>query len=257
MRVMKNSDDAIEKVLAGLRDAERPDGMERRILRALEETATQESEWSWSRLRLMWLERALMTRVLVCATAMAGLVVVLAIPALRRAGRAPVASMPAESKIDSPPSAELPRVVLKSEGETASVLQASGTGVGVVRIPGVRVATRPDNGEENSERGGDSLAVSEMVAPSHPAPPMPLTEQERLLLRIVHKDDPVEMAVLNPVLRAARDAEDKAEFQRFFEVPERPAADVPKPEEPVTRQPVTEQSAPEQPRLEQSTSERR
>jgi hypothetical protein len=72
-----------------------------------------------------------------------------------------------------------------------------------------------------------------MRAPSYPAPPLPLTEQERLLLRIVHKDDPVEMAVLNPVLRAARDAEDQAEFQRFFV-------------KPVIEQPTTGQTAPEQ-----------
>ena len=32
---MKNSDEAIERVLAGLRDAESPEGMERRILDAM------------------------------------------------------------------------------------------------------------------------------------------------------------------------------------------------------------------------------
>jgi len=43
-----------------------------------------------------------------------------------------------------------------------------------------------------------------------------LTEQERLLLRIVHRGDPVELAMLDPMQRAARNVEEQAEFQRFF-----------------------------------------
>jgi hypothetical protein len=54
---------------------------------------------------------------------------------------------------------------------------------------------------------------------SFPAPPLPLTEQERLLLRIAHRGDPVELAMLDPKMRAARDEEDKAEVQRFFVQP--------------------------------------
>jgi hypothetical protein len=62
----------------------------------------------------------------------------------------------------------------------------------------------------------DDVAMSEMQAASFPAPPMPLTAQERLLLRLAHKVDPVEMAMLDPKFRAMQDAEEKAEFQRFF-----------------------------------------
>jgi hypothetical protein len=46
---------------------------------------------------------------------------------------------------------------------------------------------------------------------------MPLTEQERLLLRIVHSNDPVELAELDSTAWAARNAAEKAKFQRFFE----------------------------------------
>ena len=66
-------------------------------------------------------------------------------------------------------------------------------------------------------RDSDSAALNETRAASFPAPPLPLTDQERLLLRIVHKRDPVEMAELNPAVRAARDEEDKRAVQRFFE----------------------------------------
>jgi hypothetical protein len=48
---------------------------------------------------------------------------------------------------------------------------------------------------------------------------MPLTEQERLLLQIAHRGDSVELAMLNPVHRAERFAEEKAEVSRFFGPP--------------------------------------
>jgi len=69
----------------------------------------------------------------------------------------------------------------------------------------------------NRDRDSDSVALDEMRAASHPAPPMPLTEQERLLLRIAHRGDPVELAMLNHEIRAKQEEEEKAEFQRFFE----------------------------------------
>ena len=62
----------------------------------------------------------------------------------------------------------------------------------------------------------DSVAMSEMRAASFPAPPMPLTDEEKLLLRMVQKSDPVELAMLDPKVEALRDAEEKVEFQRFF-----------------------------------------
>jgi hypothetical protein len=77
----------------------------------------------------------------------------------------------------------------------------------------VRVTSSVGDSAADSE---DSIAMSEMRAPSLPAPPMPLTEQERLLLRMAHKNDPVELAILDPKLRELQDAQEKAEFQRFF-----------------------------------------
>jgi hypothetical protein len=53
-----------------------------------------------------------------------------------------------------------------------------------------------------------------------PAPPMPLTDQEKLLLWLAHRSDPVQvMAMLNPEARALRDAEGDAEFNSFFPPP--------------------------------------
>ena len=106
---MKNSDDAMEKVLAGLRGVEAPDGMERRILNALdaledETTVGARSGWSW--LRPMWLVarlRPVVTRPVVCGIALASLVAIgFLIPAFRGIGRAPVQSTPARSKVELP-----------------------------------------------------------------------------------------------------------------------------------------------------------
>ncbi|NYF78345.1 hypothetical protein [Granulicella arctica] len=38
-------------------------------------------------------------------------------------------------------------------------------------------------------------------------------------MRIAHKRDPEELAMLDPEMRAKQDAEGKTEFQRFFEPP--------------------------------------
>jgi hypothetical protein len=84
-----------------------------------------------------------------------------------------------------------------------------------------------------SADNSDSVAASEMQAASFPAPPMPLTEQERLLLRIVHKNDPVEVAMLDPNQRNLEERKERAEYQSFFA-------------RPVIEQPTTGQTAAEQ-----------
>jgi hypothetical protein len=115
-------------------------------------------------------------------------------------------------------------------------------------------------------REGDSAALEETRAASYPAPPMPLTEQERLLLRLVHKDDPVELAMLDPKLRDLQDSEDKAEFQRFFgqatkqAVPQQAMTEQAGPQESTTEQATpaqstTEQATPVQPGTEQAVPE--
>lgn len=56
-------------------------------------------------------------------------------------------------------------------------------------------------------------------AESFPAPPMPLTQQERLLLRMAQERDPHELLALNTDVRAAQDEEDKASVSEFFNPP--------------------------------------
>jgi hypothetical protein len=56
-----------------------------------------------------------------------------------------------------------------------------------------------------------------MRAVSHPAPEAPLTEEEMLLVRIAHRAGPQELAMLNPQIRARRDAESEAAFLKFVD----------------------------------------
>jgi hypothetical protein len=65
--------------------------------------------------------------------------------------------------------------------------------------------------------GADEASRSEMRAPSRPAPQAPLTAEEKLLLRVVHRCDPGQLAMLNPEERASRAAESDKEFQNFVD----------------------------------------
>ncbi len=56
-------------------------------------------------------------------------------------------------------------------------------------------------------------------APSMVAPPLPLTEQERLLIRATRREAPTELAMLNPDELAKREADDAAQFNQFFPPP--------------------------------------
>jgi len=251
---MKNSEEAIEKVLAGLRDADAPHGMERRILDGLEERAAVRSRSGWRGFLPVWLvapARPVAVGALVGGVALAGvLAVVLPIPAIRRLGHAPV-----QSKRTVAP-AGLPALAASQGGLKSAEHASMRSGVGSVgerggerkeKTTAIRAAVVPD---------GDAVALEEMHATSFPAPPMPLTDQERLLLRLVHKDNPVELAMLESMLdsklRALQESEDKAEFQRFFGQ----SMKQPVPEQTVTEQvapppSTTEQVVPEQSTIEQ------
>jgi hypothetical protein len=123
---------------------------------------------------------------------------------------------------------------------------------------GVRTAEQVNVPRAADVQGGESVAVDEMLAASRPAPPMPLTEQERLLLRIAHRGDPVELAMLDPMRRAARDVEEQTEFQRFFKprTVEQPPTEQPATGQPATSQPTTEQPPTAQPAVAQPTTEK-
>jgi hypothetical protein len=264
---MKNSEDAIEKVLAGLRSPDAPIGMERRILEALQDQASARSRSGWRRLRPIWLAmpaRPVAGRPLAWGVALAGVfAVAIAIPAIHRLGRGSgrqsarsLAQLPARSPSRSPSRSEMNQVSERSAAGLSPEGVAKSTPYALSR-PGLRTAKQANVRRATDVQGSESVAVEEMLAASHPAPPMPLTEQERLLLRIAHRGDPVELAMLDPMRRAARDVEEQTEFQRFFKprTIEQPTADQPTTEQPAVGQPATPQSTTEQLTPAQPTTE--
>ncbi len=65
----------------------------------------------------------------------------------------------------------------------------------------------------------DQIALAETLAPSHPAPPMPLTAQEHLMLAATRPGQPIQLAELDlahaPSLRAAAKAREEASISRY------------------------------------------
>jgi hypothetical protein len=266
---MKNSEEAIERVLAGLRDADAPAGMERRILEVLDDRAATRTRSGWRRLRPIWLvapARPFAVGSLVCGVALVSLfVAALAIPSIRRLGLAP-----ARSKMNpagAGASAESVRLTTAATAASVAQLHPTESGGQPRRRRTSEGATTASvdhsrdrdghDGVSNRDTDSDSAALEEMRAASHPAPPLPLTEQERLLLRIVHRSDPVELAMLDPMTRAARDVEEGAEFQRFFgsATVRQPSTEQPSTQQPATEQPKTEQPRSEPPAMDAPTTE--
>ncbi|GGA79219.1 hypothetical protein GCM10011507_33070 [Edaphobacter acidisoli] len=202
---MKDLDRSIERVLSGLRNAEAPAEMERRVLAALQARASTPPTTVWDRLLPGWLgahARAVMISA-ACGVA-AVLVAVLVAPAIRRQGRVPA---PAARTIV--PAAPSP-LAMTNDVTDAPV---------PVSRPIVRRAVAHRANKAEVVKTSDDLAEIEMRAPSMPAPPMPLTDQEELLLRLVHARDPVELAALDHKVWAEQFAKGKAQFDRFFAPP--------------------------------------
>ena len=68
----------------------------------------------------------------------------------------------------------------------------------------------------------NETATYESVAPSSPAPELPLTTQERQLVRLARTADPKQLDTLNPDTQAKLQAQDAAEFEKFFTPPHAP-----------------------------------
>jgi hypothetical protein len=206
---MKNSDEAIERVLAGLREAEVPEGMEQRILDTMRDAAPVRREWR--PMRLVMPSRLIATPSR--AIAVAGVVVVLVAACWTAFKGQRIGHENARSKnYMVPANAPAPEVQVAAARAVHPL-----SGRAIARSSDLRVKTNARKAGPVLE--GESAAQREMLSANHPAPEAPLTEEEKVLLRIAHRGDPVEMAALNQLLWAARDAEEKAEFQSFFEPP--------------------------------------
>jgi hypothetical protein len=241
-----DSEARIERVLGGLRSAQVPQGMESRVLRRMESRVLRRLEeraalgaakprWrslsgpvsgSVNGLMLGW--GLGITGVIAVALVMAG---------AHWSGKV-VQHGPAEARREIAPtgptvSADAVALAPSRLGVPAGGAAGSGSYV-VARVAASDGSGRTVSGatELSDADVSDAVAQSEVVAPSLAASPMPLTDQERLMLDILHRGDPVQMAMLNPDERAARDAAERAEVRSFFV----------KPSPTVLEQPILEQT---------------
>ena len=166
---MKDLDQTIENLLAGLRDAEPPPGMHHRILDAMvARRATTDSSH-----RLLPLAAAM---VLACA---------LAITIWVTHHRHLPTNLRSSTTTADAPRTKPPRTVAN--------------------------ITPPE-----PRRTASKVLLRPTQTPGFPAPPLPLTEQEKQLLRLAHRNDPQDMNLLNRNVQAQQSAKATQQFQQFF-----------------------------------------
>jgi hypothetical protein len=189
---MKDADGTIERLLAGLRDAQPPGGMERRILEAIDGVEPREAAASASLWRLPFRPAIAML--------LAGTVILMAAFSVEQHKHVPgqqlVPLKPTEGLNGAPNIFSSLQVGQKPQRSNGAALR---------QLPPVK-------------HPHDAPAAGATQTASFPAPPLPLTEQERLLLRLAHRGNADNMAILNPDARAAQTAKATEQFQQFFAI---------------------------------------
>lgn len=179
---MRNDEELVERVLAGLGKVEAPAGLEVRVLRGVRGHAAEVrgfGGWVWG-------------------LGLAGVVAMVMVVGARWSGERTAAP------VEQARVWRGPRVEVKAAAPMVAA-----------EVP-VRRARAVHRGAERVVRTSEAvLAVSEMRARSEPAPVAPLTEEERLLRRVARKGDVEQVAMLDPMVREAREAKDMAEGERF------------------------------------------
>jgi hypothetical protein len=217
---MTDADERIDRVLAGLREADAPSGMEGRILRAMVR-AEREPVRAGNSMR-NWMTRPALALAGVGALA---LLVALAVTSLRRPadlvssqGVAAVGSRHGADQAGAVPQRLRPGGCGEGYGKAEAVPSSSAGLSGRARESDAgEVRVEPADSSEVLPVDQEALAVSEMLAPSKPAPPLPLTHQEKMLAQVVHQGEPEELATLRPDVREKQMELSRAEFQEFFE----------------------------------------
>jgi hypothetical protein len=197
-------DDALDKVLAALRNAAPPEGMDARIAQRLHATATPTALASSTLAGAWW-------RGAIAGAASAMLATGLFALAFHLLGtRAATIQTTADVtlyKAASPNTAtrvSTPRELRATLCTSPALLRAQNSSPTPFE-KSLRAETRIEN-----------------AAPSYPAPALPLTAQERALAQLARTADPKQLASLTPEQEAKVDAEKAAEFARFFAHPSPP-----------------------------------
>ena len=191
-------EDDVEKVLAALRDAKVPEGMEARIAGrlALHAASRDVAGFRWSDIFAGSALAGVWWRGAMSGVAVAMLAVGLVMLAGHRPVRPGVAM---KERVAAAP----PGVAVKADVRSVPCVSPAG-----VRVKGAVVRTSEG-----------VRVVATKIETSHPAPALGLTAQERELVQLARKGDAKELVSLDPEMRAKAEAQDAAEFQKFFAEP--------------------------------------
>jgi hypothetical protein len=183
---MRDADATIERLLAGLRDAEPPPGMPRRLLAAIETHPAVAPASPWYRRTPPWLLHPVMALLLACVLAL---------------------STKLHHHRDTP-------IYIRSHTDT----QQAAAPVAVAQKAPARPHRKTSPVPLRPPQTGPESPVQEAQTAGFPAPPLPLTDQEKLLLRLAHRNDPQNIALLNRDAQAAQSAKATKQFQDFFAI---------------------------------------
>lgn len=188
MNDVKQENEMLDRLLGGLGTAPVDDGFAQRVVRGVE-ARTAAAEPRAPRRPLVWCGFAAAAAIFLCAIA------------VHEARHRRDATQAAQNQ-----ATPLPLVIVPDKRDEAAVEPPAPRPTVPLRHETVSADAQP--------------AIAALV--SFPAPEAPLTDQERLMLRIVHRGDPVEMAMLNPQELDREEAAEAAEFQQFFPPPPKP-----------------------------------
>ncbi len=209
----------VARALAALRSAAPPAGMEDRILQRLDARLAEPHQTP--ALRSAWLRGALTGAFAATAVCAALFFVLRAHHAITPQTRAIAISQPSptatpvalstEAPCSGPSDLRVPHPGSARAGGAATAAEVPHASR-IVGAPFMHSREDAHERESTSPRSPHFLPAS--FAPSHPAPPAPLTAQERALEELARNATPAELASLRPKQKS--DAERQADFDSFF-----------------------------------------
>ncbi len=212
----KEHDDAVDKVLAALKNAAPPDGMEGRIAQRLAQqaNAAHDVPFCW---RNMFAGSAFPGPWWRGAATGAAAAMLITGAVLFAGHLMPVRAdrVQTMAKQDALVRDVAPTVVaFNTSSHTAPAAESHGKPCASPSVLRVRSLAPPP-----SDKKLLAESQAENVAPSRPAPELALTAQERGLARLVRTADPKELVSLNSETQAKLQAKDEADFDKFFAPP--------------------------------------
>jgi len=236
-------DSTIDRALSALRDAQPRSGLEGRILASLEHRGTTQPSGFHITAHL-----ALWTAASAAVLAVASLIVLHRESVIPNRQTSKTSVILSEARTGSPASLLAGADSAKSKNpETARPATNAEpfSTTNLARVESPRTSTEPtasnhrhpersvaqrrtsvfEDAQITSSPNGasttptDAQALADLHSPSHPAPPLPLTQQEKLFLRMLRYGDATQLAELDPMVRAKQDADETAAFKAFFPDP--------------------------------------